>query len=105
MLEEPSSAPRRTTLRVPTPSALGAALVAGLCLLPMVSVALAAFFGSVDTLIQLSETVLSRYVVTTLWLLAIVMLLSATIGTATAWLVTMAQFPGRRVLEVLLVLP
>nr|WP_239479658.1 iron ABC transporter permease [Actibacterium sp. 188UL27-1] len=80
-------------------------MVAGLCLLPMVSVAVAAMVGSLETLAQLAETVLRRYALTTLWLLLAVMALTATVGTVTAWLVTMTQFPGRRVLEVVLVLP
>lgn len=82
-----------------------AGLVALLCLLPLISVATAAFLGSTETIRQLSETVLGRYSLTTLWLSLFVVAASTVIGTVTAWLVAMTEFPGRRVLEIALVLP
>lgn len=83
----------------------GAAAAAFLCLLPMVAVLLAAVSGSTDTLQHLADTVLLRYTLTTLALMAIVTVGTAVVGTGAAWLVTMTQFRGRAVLEVMLALP
>ena len=80
-------------------------LVAGLCLLPMAAVALAALSGGTDTLSSLMNTVLPRYARTTAALVLIVGLGTAIIGTGAAWLVTATRFPGRRVLEIALALP
>jgi len=54
---------------------------------------------------HLVETVLARYVGNTLLLLAGVAVGTAVGGVATAWLVTMCRFPGRRHFEWLLILP
>ncbi|MEM9106029.1 MAG: iron ABC transporter permease [Pseudomonadota bacterium] len=80
-------------------------IVAGLCLVPMVAVALAAMSGGLGTVLSLWETVLPRYAGTTLLLCLIVGLSTAIIGTGTAWLVTTTDFHGRRLLEIALVLP
>ncbi|MEJ6403248.1 iron ABC transporter permease [Yoonia sp. 2307UL14-13] len=82
-----------------------AAIITALCLLPYLGVVAAAMTGSVGTLVHLADTVLLRYVTTTFWLVIIVMLASAMIGTGTAWLVTMTEFRGRRWLEIALALP
>jgi len=49
--------------------------------------------------------VLWRYTWTTLVLCLLVGFGTLVLGTGTAWLVTMTDFPGRRVLEVALVIP
>ncbi|HBH89902.1 MAG TPA: iron ABC transporter permease, partial [Hyphomonadaceae bacterium] len=49
--------------------------------------------------------VLSEYVINTLALLLMVGVLTGSIGTVSAWLVTSIEFPGRKVVEWLLVLP
>ena len=85
--------------------ALVAAAVAGACLLPMLAVGLAAATGGTDTLRHLGSTVLARYTATTLTLVACVGAASFVLGTVSAWLVVMTRFPGRRALEVALVLP
>ncbi|MEO1236708.1 MAG: iron ABC transporter permease [Planctomycetota bacterium] len=54
---------------------------------------------------HLVETRLPDYVRNSLALVLIVGFSAAVIGTATAWLVTVFDFPGRRVLHVLLLLP
>ncbi len=82
-----------------------AAFVAAICLLPHVSVLIAAFMGSTETLQSLAETVLARYTRATLALLVLVVLFSTIIGTIAAWLVTTTEFWGRRLLEIALVLP
>lgn len=83
----------------------GALFFAGLCLLPMVAVAIAAFLGSTDTLRHLADTVLWTYTATTLQLVVIVAIGTAAVGTGAAWLVTMTRFPGARIFEIVLALP
>jgi len=84
----------------------GAAVtVAGICLLPMVAVLLAALLGGTDTVRHLVGTVLPSYAVTTLLLVVLVSIGTFAIGVGAAWLVTMTRFPGVRLLEIMLVLP
>ena len=83
----------------------GAAAAAMLCLLPMLAVLIAAATGGTETLNHLADTVLLRYTLTTLALMAIVTIGTAIVGTGSAWLVTMTSFPGRAVLEIMLALP
>ncbi len=80
-------------------------VVALACLLPMVAVAIAALTGGVETISHLAETVLPRYGLTTVYLVALVSLGTFGIGVGAAWLVTMTRFPGVRFFEVVLVLP
>ncbi|MBI6630936.1 ABC transporter permease [Pontibaca salina] len=80
-------------------------LVAGVCLLPMLAVALAALTGGTDTIQHLMETVLPRYTMTTLSLVALVATGTFAVGVGAAWLVTMTRFPGVRIFEIALVLP
>ncbi|MEM9427316.1 MAG: iron ABC transporter permease [Pseudomonadota bacterium] len=82
-----------------------ALLIAALCLLPILGVVLAAAFGTFDTLAMLAETVLWRYTWTTLVLVLLVAAGSVLIGVTTAWIVVTCDFPGRRLLEVALILP
>ncbi|MEM1272333.1 MAG: iron ABC transporter permease [Pseudomonadota bacterium] len=79
--------------------------IAGLCLIPLVSVVAAAFGGGTEAVRGLAETVLPRYAGNTLLLAAIVAIGTAIIGTGSAWLVTMTRFPGRGFFEVVLALP
>ncbi len=76
-----------------------------LCLLPMVAVALAALTGGTDTVAHLLDTVMARYVGTTLALVALVAIGTFSMGVGAAWLVTMTRFPGVRLFEIALVLP
>jgi len=85
--------------------AVFAVLIAFVALMPHLGVLAAALTGSLDTLNHLAETVLWRYTWTTLALCVLVSIATFAIGTGTAWLVTMTDFPGRRVLEVALVIP
>ncbi|MFP7674429.1 ABC transporter permease [Marivita sp. S0852] len=82
-----------------------ALFVAAVCVLPIIGVILAAVFGNLDTLSQLAETVLWRYTWTTVALVVLVAVGSIVIGSTTAWLVVACEFPGRRWLEVALVIP
>lgn len=78
---------------------------AALCLLPILAVIFAAFSGTFATWNDLSETVLPRYTLTTLYLVSLVAVGTATIGTGTAWLITTCQFPGKKYFAILLALP
>lgn len=85
--------------------ARGSVFAALICVLPMVAVALAALTGGTDTVVQLAQTVLGRYVATTLFLVLLVSLGTFALGVGAAWLVTMTRFPGVRFFEVALVVP
>jgi iron(III) transport system permease protein len=81
-------------------------LVALLVALPVLSVGANLFAGGTgDTWGHLADTVLAEYVANSLWLCLGVGLLVASMGTVSAWLVTMLEFPGRRVFEWALLLP
>lgn len=80
-------------------------VIAGLVMLPVLSVFYLALFPTENIWRHLYDTVLFRYIETTLTLLAGVGLLSFIIGVTTAWLVTLCRFPGRRVFEWALLLP
>lgn len=64
---------------------------------------LGGFFSS--EMQHLLQTVLPRYIGTTVALVSLVAILCAVVGIGTAWLVTVYDFPGRRILSWLLVLP
>jgi len=82
-----------------------ALFVVAVCLMPILGVIAAALFGSFDTLGLLADTVLWRYTRTTVLLVILVATGSILIGSVTAWLVVTCDFPGRRVLEIALVIP
>ncbi|MCB1491631.1 MAG: iron ABC transporter permease [Rhodobiaceae bacterium] len=82
------------------------ALVLALVLMsPIVTVAFAIFGGGGDTWAHLARTVLPRYIGNTVALAVIVTIGTFLLGTATAWVVTMCRFPGRKFFEWALVLP
>lgn len=83
----------------------GTILLAALLLLPVFGVIFGAFGESDGTWTHLVATVLPDYVKNTLGLLVIVAVLTASMGTATAWLVAATDFPARKLFEWLLVLP
>ncbi len=93
---------RRIPFRALTAGAMAIAL---LCLLPGVAVLIAALSGSLETLSHLADTVLPRYIRSTLTLVFLVGTGAIVIGVSTAWLVVSSEFPGRRILEIALVLP
>ncbi|MGX9354246.1 ABC transporter permease [Roseobacteraceae bacterium S113] len=82
-----------------------ALMIALICALPHVGVVLAAASGTLETLGHLADTVLLRFTKATLTLVVIVCVCTFLIGTSTAWLVTMTEFPGRRLFEIALVVP
>lgn len=79
--------------------------LACLLLLPIIAVIWLAFFPTENIWPHLMEHALPRYLQNTILLMTLVGLSSAIIGTATAWLVTMLEFPGRRWLEWALLAP
>jgi len=85
---------------------LAASYVFGLLVLvPVIALAFAALRGSEDLWRHLIAYVLPAAAWDTLILLAGVGVLSATVGTGTAWLVTAYDFPGRRAMAWALLLP
>lgn len=87
------------------PWTLGVVVIAGLIAVPLFAVLYLASFPSDDIWQHLLNTVLSKYVSTTLILMIGVGLGTAVIGTSTAWLVTMCRFPGRKIFNWALLLP
>ncbi len=88
----------------PAWTAVVAAILA-VMILPVVTVLVLAATPSDSIWPHLMRTVLPSAVADTLLLLAGVGLLTLAIGTGAAWLVTMYRFPGRAVLDRLLVIP
>ena len=94
----------------PTFSTLQAAalITAALIAIPLLTVAASLLPGAgagSQTWAHLADTVLPAYIVSTVYLCAGVGVGTVVIGTAAAWLVTMHDFPGRRLFEWALVLP
>lgn len=81
------------------------ALILSVTLLPVASLVIIALQGNLDDIAHLITTVLPRALQTSLILMALVAILTASIGVITAWLVTNFEFPFRRTLSWLLVLP
>ncbi len=86
-------------------SMVPAAAVTVAVVLPIVTLFLVAVTGSGADWSHLAANVLPKATVTTMALLTMVALLSATTGVATAWFVNSHDFPLRRTLSWMLVLP
>ncbi|MDV4167570.1 iron ABC transporter permease [Rhodovulum sp. FJ3] len=87
------------------PWSIGAVVIAGLVMLPILVVVGMALFPAENVWPHLISTTLPRYVMNTGVLMVCVAALAAAMGTGAAWLVTMYRFPGARWLEWLLLLP
>jgi iron(III) transport system permease protein len=96
---------KKRARKAPLGLSASAVLIAVICLLPMMAVAIAAFSGGTGTVSHLLSTVLPRYAGNTLLLVALVSLGTFCLGVGAAWLVTMTRFPGVRIFEIALVLP
>jgi len=81
------------------------ALLAAVMALPLATVAVLSLTAPANVWPQLVRTVLPATLLDTAILLAGVAVLTLTFGACTAWLVTMCRFPGRALLDRLLVLP
>ena len=79
--------------------------IAALVVIPIVTVFAHVFLPSDGLWGHLAATVLPGYVANSLWLVLGVGIGTLTIGTGTAWLVTMHEFRGRRLFEWALLLP
>lgn len=87
------------------PSHWALLLIVGFVALPLLALFYIALHPSGDVWPHLVRTVLPRATATTAWLMLGVGSLAALIGVTTAWLVTMYDFRGRKVLELLLLIP
>ncbi|HLQ18894.1 MAG TPA: iron ABC transporter permease [Tabrizicola sp.] len=84
---------------------VGAVLIAGLVLSPILSIAWIALNPTENIWPHLMATVLPRYLTTTVLLMGGVALLTAAMGTGAAWLVSQYRFPGRDWLSHALLFP
>lgn len=105
------AAPRISTLFAPSRLlrvdgwTLGTVALAALFTSPILAVLGVALESSGDAWSHLASTVLGAYIRETLYLTAGVGAGVLVIGVSTAWLITMFEFPGRRVLQWALLLP
>ncbi|MEM9501071.1 MAG: iron ABC transporter permease [Pseudomonadota bacterium] len=84
---------------------IAALLIAAIAAIPILAILVSAPTGGVEAIAHLARTVLARYVGNTLALMVMTGALATIVGVGCAWLVSAAEFPGRRVLGWALVLP
>lgn len=101
---EPRAGPRAPAPRLSVIE-IAARVLCVLTLLPLAALLVSAFAGSSGAFAQSAAYVLPIAVSTTLALAALVAAGVLAVGVSTAWLVTMCEFPLRRVLSWALVLP
>lgn len=92
-------------MRWPDLWSAGALAIAGLVLVPILAVIWMAMNPSENIWPHLMATVLPRYLANTLILMTGVGAFAAVVGTGTAWLVAMHEFPGRRWLSWAMLMP
>ena len=102
---DPPHAPRPVRRGWIDPWSAGALLIAAVVLAPLVAVGWFALFPRDNIWPHLLRTTLPRYLANTGVLMAGTGALTAVVGTACAWLVTMYRFPGRRWLQWALLMP
>ncbi len=95
----------RRKFRLPSPWSLGAVAIALVVVGPILAVVWIALFPADNIWPHLISTTLPRYVRNTAILMCLVGLIAGVVGTVTAWIVSRYDFPGRRWLEWLLLLP
>ncbi|MCK0127685.1 iron ABC transporter permease [Erythrobacter sp. F6033] len=84
---------------------IGALVIAALAGLPIIAILVSAPSGGMEAIAHLASTVLGRYTANTALLMLFAGGLAAITGTGAAWLVTAAEFPGRKMLAWALILP
>ena len=94
-----ATSPKFKTSTADTWLSLGAGLIALIVALPILTILVLSFTPNENIWPHLISTVLPGYVWRTFSLLIGVGFLTFIIGTATAWLVTMREFPLRRILQ------
>lgn len=87
------------------PWLLVAGAIAALVLMPLIAILVLAITPTDNIWPELAASVLPRYISNSLALMLVVGVGAGVIGSVTAWLVVMTQFPGRRVLEFALLMP
>ncbi|KUF10323.1 ABC transporter permease [Pseudoponticoccus marisrubri] len=92
-------------IALPSRWSLGAMVIAAIVVAPILSVLGIALFPRENIWPHLISTTLPRYLWNTAILMGGVGLLTACMGTGAAWIVSRYEFPGRRWLEWLLLLP
>ena len=95
----------RRPFRLPSSWSFGAVAIALVVVGPILAVVWIAIFPADNIWPHLISTTLPRYVRNTAILMCLVGLFAGVVGTVTAWLVSRYDFPGRRWLEWLLLLP
>ena len=105
-ITDATAPPAARGIRRPGTLVIAAFVVAALTAAPILSVWTNIFAGGTsDTWQHLASTVLPEYLANTFWLCSGVGSGVIVVGVSTAWLVTMHDFPGRRLFEWALVLP
>lgn len=84
---------------------LTVALIVAVVLLPVATILVLASHADMEAIRHLSATVLPDALKQTVLLTSGVAIVTLCVGTATAWVVTMYRFPGRNVVDRLLVIP
>ncbi len=84
---------------------LAACVIAAIILIPIMAVIYMAFYPSENIWPHLIKTTLPRYLFNSLVLMMATGLLAGVMGVAAAWLMAMKEFPGRKFLEWVLLLP
>ena len=84
---------------------ISALLTTAIVALPVLSVIFLALSPEENIWPHLIETTLPRYLITTIQLMAGVGVITLVIGLASAWAVTMCEFPGRKFFEWAMLLP
>lgn len=98
------SLPRPKRRRI-DPWSVGALVIAGMVMMPILAVVWFALTPTENIWPHLISTTLPRYLSNTLVLMLSVGTITAVVGTGTAWLVVMYRFPGRAVLQWALLMP
>lgn len=101
----PSSPSLSLPPRRPDPWRVGVTLVALLLALPVIVVFSYVFHPADEVWRHLAQTVLTDYILNSLWLMLGVAVGTLSMGVVTAWLVSATEFPGRRLFEWALLLP
>jgi len=102
---EPGLTPPLLAKRASRRWLFSAILTTAIVALPVLSVIFLAFFPEENIWPHLMDTTLPRYLVTTLKLMTGVGAITLVIGLASAWAVTMCEFPGRKYFEWAMLLP